>query len=143
MKSRFALLAVLVVAASPLAALGGGGGGGMGGGRMGRGMGGGINVEQMTTLYSLTPDQVAKAAELKKTYDASTAGVQAWMMKMRESGDMSAMREGAGADSMKKMTVAREAYNAEFKKILTPAQAAKFDSVAAARPARMRPAGGM
>ncbi|MES2123286.1 MAG: Spy/CpxP family protein refolding chaperone [Gemmatimonadota bacterium] len=139
MKSRFALLAVLVVAASPLAAQGGGGGGGMG-----RGMGGGINVEQMTTLYSLTPDQVAKATELKKAYDASTAGVQAWMTKLRESGDMAAMRDAPGAaDSMKKMTTAREAYNAEFKKILTPTQAAKFDSVAAARAARMRPAGGM
>lgn len=142
MKSPYALLALLVVAAAPLAAQGGGGGGGMGGGR---GMGGGINVEQLTTLYSLTPAQAAKATELKKTYDASTAGVQAWITKMRESGDMAAMREAPGAaDSMKKMTTAREAFNAEFKKILTGAQVTTFDSVQAARAARMqRPAGGL
>lgn len=135
MKSRFALIAMLCVAAAPLAAQGGGQG-------QGRGMGGGVNIERMTTLYSLTPEQVAKATELKKTYDAQTAGVQAWMTKLRESGDMAAMRDAPGAaDSMKKMTTATEAYNAEFKKILTGAQVAKFDSVQAARAARMRPQG--
>ncbi len=142
MKSPYALLALLVVVAAPLAAQGGGGSGGMGGGR---GMGGGINVEQMTTMYSLTPAQATKATELKKTYDASTAGVQAWIAKLRESGDMAAMREAPGAaDSMKKMTTAREAFNGEFKKILTAAQVTTFDSVQAARAARMqRPAGGL
>lgn len=137
MKSRFALLTLLVIAAAPLAAQGGGGGMG-GGGRMG----GGMNIEQMSTMYSLTPDQVAKATELKKAYDASTSGVQAWMTKMRESGDMAAMRDAPGAaDSMKKMTDARAAFNVEFKKLLTAAQAAQFDSVQAARANRQRPGG--
>jgi hypothetical protein len=136
MKSRLALLGMLVVAAAPLAAQGGGGGGGGG-----RGMGG-INVEQMTTMYALTADQAAKATELKKKYDASTAGVQAWMTKLREAGDPAAMREAPGfADSLAKMNTAREAFNTEFKKILTGAQVVTFDSVQAARAARMRPQG--
>lgn len=135
MKSRFALLAMLFVAAAPLAAQGGGQG-------QGRGMGG-INVEQLTTLYALTPEQAAKATELKKAYDTKTAGVTAWMTKLRESGgDMASMRDTPGfADSMKKNTDARDSFNAEFKKILTGAQVTKFDSVQAARAARMRPAG--
>ncbi|MES2303979.1 MAG: hypothetical protein V4558_00630 [Gemmatimonadota bacterium] len=132
MKSRFALLAMLCVAVAPLAAQGGG---------QGRGMGG-INVEQMTTMYSLTPEQVAKATDLKKAYDTKTAGVTAWMTKLREGGDMQAMRDAPGfADSMKKNTDARDSFNAEFKKILTGAQVTKFDSVQAARAARQRPGG--
>jgi len=133
MKSRLALLGMLVVAAAPLAAQGGGGGGR-----------GGINIEQMTTMYALTPDQVAKATELKKTYDAQTAGVQAWMTKLREAGDPAAMRATPGfADSTAKIIAARGAFNAEFKKLLTGAQVTTFDSVEAARAARMRPPGGL
>lgn len=135
MKSRFALIAMLCVAAAPLAAQGGGQG-------QGRGMGG-INVEQMTTLYALTPEQVAKVTDLKKAYDAQTAGVTAWMTKLRESGvDRAAMMQTPGiADSMKKTSDARAAFDAEFKKVLTGAQVTKFDSVQAARAARMRPQG--
>ncbi|MEO5800580.1 MAG: hypothetical protein ABIZ70_02195 [Gemmatimonadales bacterium] len=137
MKSRFALLAIVCVAAAPLAAQGGGGAPGGG-----RGMGG-INVEQMSTMYTLTPEQVAKANDLKKAYDTKTAGVTAWMTKLREGGgDMQSMRDTPGfADSMKKNTDARDSFNAEFKKILTGAQVTKFDSVQAARAARQRPAG--
>lgn len=136
MKSCYAFLSMLVVAAAPLAAQGGMGSGGGGGG---------MNVDRMATLYHLTPEQVAKATELTKAYNASTAGVQAWMAKLRESGDMAAMRDAPGAaDSMKKMNTARDAFNVEFKKILTAAQVTTFDSVQAARAARMqRPAGGM
>jgi len=137
MKSRIALLGMLVVAAAPLAAQGGGGGG--------RGMGG-INVEQMTTMYALTPDQVAKTTELKKTYDAQTAGVQAWMTKLREANadNPAAVRDAPGfADSLAKTTAARDTFNAGFKKLLTGAQVVTFDSVQAARAARMRPPGGM
>ena len=132
MKSRLALLGLLVVAAAPLAAQGGG-----------RGMGG-MNIEQMTTMYALTADQVAKATDLKKAYDASTAGVQAWMLKLREANpdNPAAMREAPGfADSLAKTTAARQAFDTEFKKILTGAQVVKFDSVQAARAARMRPQG--
>lgn len=134
MKSRFALLAVMCVAAAPLAA--------QGGGRQGGGMGG-MNIDQLTTMYTLTPEQVTKTNELLKVYTTKTAGVQAWMTKLRESGDMQAMRSAPGfADSMKVTSDARAAFDAEFKKVLTGAQVAKFDSVAAARAARMqRPQG--
>ena len=57
MKSRLALVAVMVLATAPLAAQGGGGAPGGG-----RGMGGrGMNIEAMTALYTLTPEQVTKA----------------------------------------------------------------------------------
>ena len=70
MKSRLALVAMLVMAAAPLAAQGGGGGG-----AGGRGMGGGrgMNIEAMTALYTLTPEQVTKADALLKAYQAQVA----------------------------------------------------------------------
>lgn len=132
MKSRFALLAVMCVAAAPLAAQGGGQG------RQG-GMGRGLNIDQLTTMYTLTTEQVTKTNELLKTYTTKTAGVQAWMTKLREGGDMQAVRNAPGfADSMKVTTDARAAFDAEFKKVLTGAQVTKFDSVAAARAAMMQ-----
>ncbi len=59
MKARFALVAIAMLVAAPLAAQGGGGGGGM---RMG---GGAPNVESLTTLYSLSTEQQAKAKHVR------------------------------------------------------------------------------
>jgi len=127
MKARFALVALMSVVAAPLAAQGG------------MRMGGQLNIESLGTMYSLSAEQKSSTEALLKTYNASTMGVQAWMTKMRESGDMAAMRTGPGAaDSMKKMTDARAKFDADFKAILIGTQVAKFDSVATARAARMQ-----
>lgn len=135
MKARFALAALATLIAAPLAAQGGGM-------RMG-GAGGGMNIESLSTLYSLSAEQKTKTESFLVTYTESTKGVQAWMMKLRESGAaMGSIRDTPGfADSMKKSTDARAKFDAEFKSILVGTQVAKFDSVAAARGARMRPQG--
>lgn len=134
MKARFALAALATLIAAPLAA--------QGGMRMG-GAAGGMNIESLSTLYSLSTEQKTKTESFLVTYTESTKGVQAWMMKLRESGAaMGSIRDTPGfADSMKKSTDARAKFDAEFKSILVGTQVAKFDSVAAARGARMRPQG--
>lgn len=126
MKSRLALVAMLVMAAAPLAAQGGGGAGG-------RGMGGGrgMNIEAMTALYTLTPEQVTKADALLKAYQAQVAPLQQYMMAQRQA------QAEVNADSMKKSTEARNKFNADFKALLTGDQVKKFDSVQAAQAARM------
>ncbi|MBP9896884.1 MAG: hypothetical protein KBF28_00790 [Gemmatimonadales bacterium] len=128
MKSRLALVAMLVMAAAPLAAQGGGGGG-----AGGRGMGGGrgMNIEAMTALYTLTPEQVTKADALLKAYQAQVAPLQAYMMAQRQA------QAEVNADSMKKSTDARTKFNADFKALLAGDQVKKFDSVQAAQAARM------
>jgi Spy/CpxP family protein refolding chaperone len=127
MKSRLALVAMLVVAAAPLAAQGGGGPPGGG-----RGMGGrGMNIEAMTTLYTLTPEQVTKADALIKAYQESTRPLQQYMMAQRQGGGE------VNADSMKKSTDLRTKFNADIKALLTGDQVKKFDSVQAAQAARM------
>jgi Spy/CpxP family protein refolding chaperone len=127
MKSRLALVAMLVVAAAPLAAQGGGGAPGGG-----RGMGGrGMNIEAMTALYTLTPEQVTKADALLKKYQESTMPLQQYMMAQRQGGGE------VNPDSMKKSTELRTKFNADFKALLTGDQVKKFDSVQAAQAARM------
>ena len=127
MKSRLALVAMLVVAAAPLAAQGGGGAPGGG-----RGMGGrGMNIEAMTALYTLTPEQVTKADALIKAYQESTRPLQQYMMAQRQGGGE------VNADSMKKSTDLRTKFNADIKALLTGDQVKKWDSVQAAQAARM------
>lgn len=134
MKARFALAALATLIASPLAAQGGG---------MRMGGGGQMNIESLSTLYSLSTEQKTKTEDFLATYTDATKGVQAWMMKLRESGAaMGSIRDTPGyADSMKKSADARASFDAEFKSILVGTQVAKFDSVAAARAARTRPQG--
>lgn len=127
MKSRLALVAMLVVAAAPLAAQGGGGPPGGG-----RGMGGrGMNIEAMTALYTLTPEQVTKADALIKAYQESTRPLQQYLMAQRQAG------AEAPADSVKKSADARTKFNADFKSLLAGDQVKKWDSVQAAQAARM------
>ncbi|HEY4321917.1 MAG TPA: hypothetical protein VGM77_12170 [Gemmatimonadales bacterium] len=132
MKSRFALLAMLVVAAAPLAAQGGGGGGG-GGGRGGRG-GRGMSIESMTTMYTLTADQVTKTQALLDDYNKNLAPLNAYMQE--------AGRGNASPDSTKKMQGMRADFNTKFKALLDADQSKKFDSVQAAQAARMQGRGG-
>jgi hypothetical protein len=133
MKSRFALLAMVLVSAAPLAAQGGGGmGGGRGGNRM-------MNIDTMTAMYSLSADQKTKTEGLIKIYNDGTAATMAWMREQMQSGG------GRNADSTKKVQDAMAKFNADFKALLAGPQIAKFDSVQAARAARMRgrgPGGG-
>ena len=134
MKSRLALIALMTIATAPLAAQGGG---------MRMGGGQAMNVEALTSMYTLSTEQQTKTTTLVAAYNESTKGVQAWMMKLRESGaDMASIRSTPGfADSTKKMTDARAKFDADFKALLVGTQVAKFDSVTAARAARMRPQG--
>lgn len=128
MKARFALLALATVVAAPLAAQGGG----MRGGAQ-------LNIDNLTTMYTLSDEQKTQTTALLATYNESTKGVRDWMTKLRESGDMQAMRSAPGAaDSTKKLQDARAKFDADFKAVLVGTQVAKFDSVAAARAARMQ-----
>jgi hypothetical protein len=125
MKSRFALLAMVLVSAAPLAAQGGGGmGGGRGGNRM-------MNIDTLTATYSLSADQKTKAEGLIKIYNDGTAATMAWMRTQRQA------QAEIPADSSKKVTDAMAKFNADFKALLAGPQIAKFDSIQAARAARM------
>lgn len=125
MKSRFALLAMVVVCAAPLAAQGGGMAGmGGRGNRM-------MNADTLTVMYSLSADQKTKTVALIKVYNDGAAATQAWMMAQRQAG------EARNADSAKKVSDAMTKFNADFKALLAGPQIVKFDSVQAARAARM------
>ena len=43
-----------------------------------------MNIEAMTALYTLTPEQVTKADALLKAYQAQVAPLQAYMMAQRQ-----------------------------------------------------------
>lgn len=122
MKSRLALLAMVVVSAAPLAAQGGGGMGRMGGNRM-------MNADTLTAVYSLSADQKTKTEGLLKIYNDGTAATMAWIRTQP--------RGSAPPDSMKKIQEAMAKFNADFKALLAGPQIAKFDSIQAARAARM------
>lgn len=121
MKSRFALLAMVVVCAAPLAAQGGGR---MGGGR-------GMSVDNLAATYSLSAEQKTKTEALLKIFNDNTAATSAWIMAQRQAG------EARNADSAKKVSDAMTKFNADFKALLAGPQIAKFDSIQAARAARM------
>jgi hypothetical protein len=139
MKSRFALLALIAVVAVPLSAQGGGGrraAGGGGGGGGGFGGGGGMNVDNLATTYKLTGDQKTKTEALVKTFTDATQKTTAWIQSERQAGG------APNADSAKKVTDARDAFNASFKALLTEPQAAVYDSVQKAQPVVRRRGGG-
>ena len=121
MKSRFALLAMVMVSAAPLAAQGGGG--------MGRGGNRMMNADTLTAVYSLSADQKTKTEALLKVYNDGTAATMAWMRTQP--------RGSVPADSMTKLRDAMTKFNADFKALLAGPQIAKFDSIQAARAARM------
>jgi hypothetical protein len=127
MRSRFALLALLVVVAAPLAAQGGG---------MGRGGGRGMSIDQLTTQYSLSSDQKTKTDALLKIYNDGTTATQAWMRSEAQAG------AARNADSAKKVSDALTKFNADFKALLAGPQIAKFDSIQAARASSRRGGGG-
>jgi hypothetical protein len=128
MKSRFALVAVMALLAAPVAAQGGGGGGGGMGGGGGRGGGRGMNIEALTTTYTLSAEQVKKADALLVSYNAAVQPLMQYMMAARQDGGE------VNADSMTKQRELRTKFNADFKAILNADQAKKFDSVQAAAP---------
>lgn len=134
MKSRFALVAIMALAAAPLAAQGGGGGGGGGGRGMGRG--GGMNVDAMTTLYTLTDDQKTKTQALLDDYNKSAMPLQQYMRAQRQA------QATVDPDSTKKSTDLRNDFNSKFKALLTADQSKKFDSVQTAMAARRGGGGG-
>lgn len=121
MKSRFALLAMVLVSAAPLAAQGGGG--------MGRGGNRMMNADTLTAVYGLSAEQKTKTEGLIKIYNDGTAATMAWVRTQP--------RGSAPPDSMKKLQDAMAKFNADFKALLAGPQIAKFDSIQAARAARM------
>jgi hypothetical protein len=129
MKFRFALLAMLVGVAAPLAAQGGGGGGGRRGG-------GAMNIDQLTTQYALSSDQKTKTEALLKIYNDGTTATQAWMRSEAQAG------AARNADSTKKVAEALAKFNADFKALLAGPQIAKFDSIQTARASSRRGGGG-
>src|SRR5512140_616134 len=116
MKSRFALLAMMVIAAAPLAAQGGGGGGGMGGMGGGRGMARGINNDStMAAVLGLSADQHAKYKATLDTYNTANMSLRNYMMAQRQA------QAEVSADSTAKQAALRTKLAADLKALLTPA----------------------
>ena len=118
MKPRFALLAMLAIVVLPLSAQGrrnGGGGGGFGAAAM--------NIDNLATTYKLSSEQKTKTEALIKTFNDVTSKTISWIQSERRAGGAS------NADSAKKVTDARDAFNASFKALLTEPQAQVFDSL--------------
>jgi hypothetical protein len=118
MKSRFALLAMLVLVAAPLAAQGGGRGG--------------MNVDNLNTLYKLTKDQKTKTQSLIDDYNKNTASVQQYILSQTQNAAT------VSPDSTKKRSDLLADFNAKFKALLTADQARKYDSVQASHCVRTR-----
>jgi hypothetical protein len=125
MKVRFALLASLAMLAAPLAAQGNTGmrtGGGM--------MGAAPTIDSLKAQLTLTAEQLPKVEAALAAYQASTKDAQAFMAKIRESGNMQGMRDNP--DAMKHMTTLREArakLATDIKAAVTTEQAAKYDEL--------------
>lgn len=136
MKVRYAVLASLAMFAAPIAAQGQGGQG------MRQGMAAAApTLDSLTAQLALTAEQQPKVAAVLEAYGASTKESQAFMTKMRESGDMASMRDNP--DAMKHMTALRDArttMTTDLKAILTAEQAAKYDALYPQRAGR-RPGG--
>jgi Spy/CpxP family protein refolding chaperone len=130
MKSRFALLAMMVIAAAPLAAQGGGGGmggmGGMGGGRGGRGI---MNDSVMTSILGLSADQHTKYKATLDAYNTANMSLMTYMRAQRTA------QADVSPDSTAKQAAMRAKVTADLKALLTADQAKLFDSVVAATPA--------
>jgi hypothetical protein len=131
MKSRFALLAMMVIAAAPLAAQGGGGMGG------GRGMARGINNDStMSAVLGLSADQHAKYKATLDAFNSANMSLMTYMRAQRQA------QAEVSADSTAKQTAMRTKLTADLKALLTPAQVTKFDSVVTANPPRAPRGGG-
>jgi Spy/CpxP family protein refolding chaperone len=131
MKSRFALLAMMVIAAAPLAAQGGGGGGGGmggmgGGGRGGRGI---MNDSTMASLLGLSADQHTKYKATLDAYNTANMSLMTYMRAQRTA------QADVSPDSTAKQTAMRAKVTADLKALLTADQAKLFDSVVTATPA--------
>ena len=132
MKSRCAVLAMMSLAAVSLSAQ-------VGGGRRngGGGAGAAMNIDNLTTTYKLTADQMTAAEALIKTYTTAAQATQAWMRSEARAGG------APNADSLKKITDARATFDTGFKALLTAPQAQVYDSVQKALPVRRRGGGGL
>lgn len=136
MKVRFAVLAALAVVAAPLAAQGGGQmrqGGGM--------MAAAPTLDSLKVQLTLTEEQLPKVEAALAAYEASTKDAQAFVAKVRASGDMQAMRDNP--DAAKHMGTLRDARTklaTDIKAVLTTEQAAKYDELYPQRMGR-RPGG--
>ncbi len=117
MKSRFALLALLVVAVSPLAAQ-----------RGGRGFGpqGILNYDQMNALLKLSSPQKTAYQAALTTYNKVVQPLQQYTRDQRQAGAV------VSPDSTKKQQDVFDSFKMSIDSILTDVQKPKFDSVAAA-----------
>ena len=130
MKSRFAVLAVLVAFAMPLAAQGGAPGGMRGGGMMAAVP----HVDTLASQLTLTAEQQPKVAAAVAAFELATKDAREFMTKA--GGDMMSMRDNP--EFQKHMTAIRDARTTmvtEIKAAITPEQAAKYDEL---YPSRMR-----
>ncbi len=116
MKSRFALLALLVVAVSPLAAQ-----------RGGRGFGptGVLNYDQMNSLLKLSSQQKTRYQAALTTYNKLVQPLQQYTRDQRQAGAV------VSADSTRKQQDVFDSFRSSIDSMLTDVQRPKFDSVAA------------
>ncbi len=114
MKSRLALLALLVVAAFPLAA-------------QGRGFGphGILNVAEMKSLLKLSSQQKTQYQTALTAYNKIAQPLQQYTRDQRQAGAV------VSADSTRKQQDALGSFKTTIDGILTDEQKPKFDSVAA------------
>ena len=80
---------------------------------------------------ALSPEQVTKATAILKEYNDARTPLMSYMMTQRQA------QAEINADSQKKSAALTAKFNADFKAILNADQAKIFDSVQAARAARM------
>jgi hypothetical protein len=124
MKVRFALVAMTLIAVAPLSAQRRGGRGG-----------GAMNIDRLTTTYTLTGDQKSKTEALIKTYTDATEATQMWLASERAAG------ANVNADSAKKIADARTTFSTSFKALLTAPQSEKYDSIQKVMASRTRGGG--
>ncbi|HEX3928635.1 MAG TPA: hypothetical protein VHW65_11630 [Gemmatimonadales bacterium] len=132
MKARFALLAMIVMAAAPLSAQGNGGGRRGGGGR-----GGMTNVDMMATALSLTADQKASYQKVVDAYNAQAMPLNTYVRSQTTAGAT------VPADSTKKQTDMRAKLTTDLMAIMTTdAQKHMLDSLSKVQPQRRGGGGG-
>jgi hypothetical protein len=130
MKVRTAMLAAFAMIAAPLAAQGGGQAMRQGGGMAPGMMGAAPSIDTLTAQLALTAEQQPKVEVALKHYTESTKDAQAFLAKLRESGNMGGMRDNP--DAMKHLGALREARTrlaTDIKAAITPEQAAKYDEL--------------
>jgi hypothetical protein len=133
MKSRFALMAMMVIAAAPLAAQGGGGGGMGGMPRMARGIN---NDSIMAGVLNLSAEQRAKYKATLDAFNTANMSLSTYMRAQRGAGG------DVSPDSTAKQQALRAKLTTDLKALLTADQVKLFDSVVAATPQGGRRGGG-